>query len=55
MTAGDTSRAIRYLLIAVFVYLIVMVVAGRGVNPLELVVFAAGVVALAMVAHRLGG
>ncbi len=53
MTAGDARRAIRYLLVVVLVYSLIAVATGRGIRPLELAVFAAGVVALAMVAHRL--
>lgn len=53
MAAGDIRRAVRYLLVAVITYALFALGTGYGIRPAELIVFAAGVVALAVVAHRL--
>lgn len=54
MGASDARRAVRYLLVVVIAYTLVSLGSGRGIRPLELVVFALGAVALVLVADRLG-
>lgn len=53
MSTGDVRRAIRYLLVAVFAYVLIAFGVGHGIHPIEGAVFAAGIVGLALVAHRL--
>lgn len=54
MAARDLRRAIRYLLVAVVAYALLAVATGRGLVLLEVAVFVAGLLALALVAERLG-
>lgn len=53
MPAGDTRRAVRYLLVGVVAYALLAVGTGHGIQAVDLVVLGAGIVALVLVASRL--
>lgn len=54
MASRDIRPAIRYLTVGAVAYLLLAVATGRGVRVLEVAVFLGGILALALVAERLG-